>query len=196
MKWPENSDPLWHIDLLIANEIVAPVLQKYAHSILLWRFHRRAARDAEGHQFSLTFYASAETANQLFHSLRTNEVLKKMKRARILLKDLYDDTGKNTAPRVEDTSDGHWAPAIRQSWPFYIMGVCQMWLSLVRDISEAFQKKRKTSSVRNMILGYKKVNESINTLWRDQGNHAFLHHLNAIFGYEPLLVREVHLKKF
>ena len=33
---------------------------------------------------------------------------------------------------------------------------------------------------------YKKVEESVTEAWKREGRHAYLHHLNAIFGYEPL----------
>jgi len=196
IKWPANSEPSWHIDLLIAGEIVAPALQRYRNSIALWRFHRRAVRDAEGHQFSFAFYSSPETAKKIFSVLRVNPLLKRMKRARIITHDLYDDTGIITAPGTEDTSDRNWAPEIRQSWPFFIMGVCQMWMSLIQHLSEGLRKKQKTSSLEKLLALYENTNESIKTLWREQGCHSLLHHLNAMFGYEPVLVREIYLRKF
>ena len=79
MKWPENTEPSWHIDLLVAHKIIAPVLYGNMADISLWRFHRRAARDAEGHQFSVTFYSSPETADQIFSSLKADKFLKKIK---------------------------------------------------------------------------------------------------------------------
>ena len=35
----------WYIDPLLANEVVAPVIEKYGDEITLWRFHRRAVKD-------------------------------------------------------------------------------------------------------------------------------------------------------
>jgi hypothetical protein len=196
IKWPENTDPSWHIDLLIAQEIIAPLLEQSGKKILLWRFHRRAARDTEGHQFSLTFYSSSDTAKQIFAKLRSSTPLKQMKRAGVILQDIYDDPGKIIAPNIEDTCDGNWSPYIRKSWPFFIMGVCQMWLSLIAEISEGTIKKQKGSSIKKKQELYRQVNETINTLWREQGCHAMLHHLNAIFSYEPILIREVNLRRF
>jgi hypothetical protein len=196
IKWPENSEPMWHIDLLVAHRIVAPVLRQYRDNIALWRFHRRAARDAEGHQFSLTFYSSPEWAKQIFDRLRSDTLLKRMKRTKIIIQDIYDDTEKIMTPNIGDTSDGHWSPPIMKSWPFFIMGVCQMWLSLISQIAEGMPDKKKALSLQKMLVLYRQVNDTIKTLWRDQGSHAFLHHLNAIFGYEPVLVHEVQLRRF
>ncbi len=196
MKWPDDMEPSWHIDLLIAHRIVAPVLYRYDRDIALWRFHRRAARDAEGHQFSLTFYSSPEFADQIFDALRSDPLLKRMKRAGLIIQDLYEDTGKITTPNIEDTSDGNWAAPVRKSWPLFIMGVCRMWLSLIDEIKKSKSQKQGYSSLKKMLLFYREVNEDIRTLWRDQGSHSLLHHLNAIFGYEPVLVHEVQLRRF
>jgi hypothetical protein len=195
IKWPENTEPSWHIDLLIAQEIIAPVLDQYSKEIFLWRFHRRAARDTEGHQFSFTFYSSPETAKQIFNILRSSIVLNKLKRSGLIIKDIYDNLGKIIAPDIKDTSDGNWALPVRKSWPFFIMGVCQMWLSLITEIYEGIPRQKK-SSLKKMQESYRQVNETINTLWREQGCHAMLHHLNAVFNYEPILVREVNLRRF
>ena len=196
MKWPENTEPSWHIDLLVAHKIIAPVLYGNIANVTLWRFHRRAVRDAEGHQFSVTFYSSPETADQIFSSLKADKLLKRLKRSGTIIKDVYDDTAKLSAPAIEDTSDGTWSPAIRKSWPFFIMGVSQMWLSLIVQTAEHITGKEKSLSVQKSLVFYQRVNETIQTLWREQGCHSMLHHLNAIYGYEPVLVREVHFRRF
>jgi hypothetical protein len=196
IKWPENTEPSWHIDPLIAHKIIAPVLHVYAGDITLWRFHRRAFRDVEGHQFSLTFYASPGMADQIFNGLRADKLLKRLKRSGIILQDIYDDTAHPSAFRIEDTSDGNWAAEIRKSWPYFIMGVSQMWLSLIQQTADGMTGNEKSLSVQKSVAFYLRVNEAIRTLWRDQGSHSMLHHLNAIFGYDPVLVREAYLRRF
>jgi len=196
MKWPENTEPSWHIDLLIAHKIIAPVLHANISNITLWRFHRRAFRDDEGHQFSVTFYSSPETADQIFSSLKTDKMLKRLKRSGTIIKDIYDDTAQLPAPALEDTSDGTWSPEIRKSWPFFIMGVCQMWLSLIDQTVERISGNDKSLTVQKPVVFYRRVDETIRALWREQGCHSMLHHLNAIFGYEPVLVREAYLRRF
>ena len=80
LNWPAEEPVEWHWDLLIADKIVAPVLLQNKDDIHLWRVHRRAVRDDTGHQFSLIFYASAETAYRVFNQMRANELLAKMRR--------------------------------------------------------------------------------------------------------------------
>lgn len=196
MKWPENTVPSWHIDLLIAHRLLLPVINQYKKHIVFWRFHRRAARDQEGHQFSLTFYSSPKTAKNIFNDIRSDMLLKKIKHSGLIIQDIYEDHENIIAPNIEDTSDGHWSPPVRKAWPFFIMGVCQMWLSLIVEISEGIPEKQKGNSLNTMLKFYNQVNTIINNLWRDEGCHAMLHHLNAIFGYEPVIVREVNLRKF
>src|SRR5210317_607429 len=50
--WPENSRLNWGMDLLLAHSVISPILQNNYENISFWRFHRRAARDNAGHQFS------------------------------------------------------------------------------------------------------------------------------------------------
>ncbi len=196
IRWPEKKEPSWHIDPLLAHRIYAPVLDKYKDKIAIWRFHRRAARDAEGHQFSLTFYSSAQTALHVFRTIRANTLLKRMKRSGYIIQDLYDSTAQNKAPEVAHTSDGHWSTPVRKSWPYFIMGVCHMWLALIEDFSSTHSGGKNVSSLPRLITLYRHVNTSINKAWREEGSHSMLHHLNAVFGYEPVYVREIHQRRF
>jgi hypothetical protein len=196
MNWPKDSEPSWHVDVLIAHRIIAQVLRDNASSIALWRVHRRAARDEEGHQFSLVFYASAAVADKIFTCLRSDPLLKRLKKAGIIIQDLYDDVGTVTAPNIEDTSDPHWTTQMRKSWPPFIMGVCQMWLTLIEEMARNLPAQKKLTSLKKMLEYYRQVSAAIKTSWQEEGSHALLHHLNAIFGYEPVLVREVQLKRF
>lgn len=196
MKWPENQTPDWHVDLLLAHKIITPVLNRYMTNIDLWRFHRRAARDDEGHQFSITFYSSPETAQQVFKALKSDKLLKRMKRAGVIIQDLYEDPSRMIAPQIEDTSDGNWSPTIRKSWPYFIMGVCEMWLNLIDELSKNTLAAQKRPSLKKLLASYQKTNETIKNLWQTEGGHSLLHHLNAIFGYEPVLIHEVNLRRF
>jgi hypothetical protein len=43
---------------------------------------------------------------------------------------------------------------------------------------------------------YRTVDKEVQEAWETQGRHAFLHHLNAIFGYAPVVVYEKKYMKF
>jgi hypothetical protein len=190
LQWPEEAPVNWYWDLLIAHKIVAPALEQFKGSIRLWRFHRRAARDQAGHQFSFIFYASAETAYQIFDALRSNALLAQMKSAGVVIAAIYDQPDEIGKPRIKDASDPSWPSAIQESWPYYIMGASQMWLSLIRETVAGMPPPGTDLSLDENEQLYKKVNAVITSLWETNGQHAFLHHLNALFGYEPIIYHE------
>ncbi|WP_345427571.1 hypothetical protein [Halioxenophilus aromaticivorans] len=76
-----------------------------------------------------------------------------------------------------------------------MLRVSQMWLGLVRSLSDE-QLHSQTSpqnrtelteqSFDQTLAHYQAVNEHLGQLWREQGQHAFLHHLSASFGYQPI----------
>ena len=43
---------------------------------------------------------------------------------------------------------------------------------------------------------YREVNEAITRSWQKEGRHALLHHLNAIFGYEPIKIYVEQMMRF
>ena len=84
---------------------------------------------------------------------------------------------------------------IQRSWPYFIMGSSQTWLMLVQELS-AENKLEGEVDYPSLLLHYKEVDTRLNAQWRDYGRHAYLHHLNAIFGYQPVLIRSSELKTF
>jgi hypothetical protein len=190
LVWPDEEEPDWSLDALIAHQIVAPVLEQYDDQIQLWRFHRRASRDSSGHQFSFIFYGSVETAAGIYAELQGDDLLNEMISANVIKKVLYDDLASTTRPGIADTSDPSWPPAVQDTWPYYIMGASRMWLGLIGETAESNTIETSPASIDEMQIFYSSVNESITEVWQKKGLHAFLHHLNALFGYEPLLFYE------
>ena len=196
MSWPEGKDPSWHLDLLLAHRVVSPVLNRYRGDIVLWRFHRRAARDQAGHQFSFIFYSSPEIARRVFTALQSEALLGKLKERGVLIRDSYDDTSAISRPNLDDTSDRRWSPALQKSWPYYIQGVSEMWLNLILQMASESSSDKGLAGLDDLLRSYEQLNSTIGQLWREEGQHAFLHHLNAIFGYESLMIREKRLMDF
>lgn len=196
IHWPAQEPVEWHWDLLIADKIVAPVLLQHKEAIRLWRVHRRAVRDETGHQFSFIFYASAETAYRVFEQMRANELLAEMRYSGIIDEDRYDNLENNTQPRIEDTSDPGWPPAIQRNWPFYMMGASQMWLNLVSETAADIPRVYSPLSLQENEQQYKKVAVLIDALWKKEAQHAFLHHLSALFGYRAITFYEKRKLKF
>jgi hypothetical protein len=196
MNWPEGAEPLWYMDLLLAHRVISPVLHQFRRDISLWRFHRRAARDAAGHQFSFIFYASPATAGRAFQRIRNDRILEELKKTGEIINDHYDSTAKIAKPHVEDTSDRSWSPTLQKAWPYFIMGASETWLDLIdQKVREAAAGEAPRSQSDLKAL-YSEVNQSIDEIWQTEGSHAFLHHLNAIFGYTPVRYYEKRLLTF
>ncbi len=179
---PEQAPPNWAMGALLAGEVFLPILQAYHQEIELWRFHRRAGRDQSGHLFSFIFYSSAETAHSIYLDLENNRLLLDLLEQGKLDRLQFDDVGQLSRPNIEDTSDKSWPLIIQKSWPSYIMGVSQMWLNLVHGLAENHLQD-------DVIQRYDNVQKELTALWTQHGQHAWLHHLNALYAYEPFLIR-------
>jgi hypothetical protein len=173
---------------MLGHSVVGPVLAEHGKKIPLWRFHRRALRDQSGHQFSFLFYSESSVAADVMRGLRQSDILQQAIEQSIVAGIRFDDPDKPGRREIEATSDPHWSPSIQRNWPFYIMGVSSLWLGLVDDaMAEA---PAYDDDVFGLLERYRQAGVAIDDMWRKEGQHAFIHHLSAIFGYEPLLIRE------
>lgn len=190
LQWPPDTKPIWYMDLYLAHQVILPKLEQYKKDIDLWRFHRRAARDGAGRQFSFIFYSSPGTARLIFNALQTDPLVAYLKTEHVLDRDLYDDPTRITRPNIEDTSDENWPISIQKAWPFYIMGASQMWLNLITEIAPKNMTGDPPASIAEIETFYRQVNRTVTTLWQEEGRHAFMHHLNGLFEYQPLIYWE------
>jgi hypothetical protein len=188
--WGAAEAPSWNVDLILAHQIVLPILQQHKNAIVLWRFHRRAARDEHGHRFSFIFYASPATAFDIFHAFMNDPLLDRLKFTGLITRTVYDDPSVLAKPNIEDTTDRHWSDIVRRTWPYYIMGVSRMWLNMVSEIAVLQPDGDNISTISELMAFYQGVNTTLSQMWAEEGRHAYLHHLNALFGYEPLIYYE------
>lgn len=208
---PANGRPPWHLDTLIADRLIRPALERTGETVPLWRVHRRAAPDAAGHRLTLIYYASEITARSLNHELSTDPLVSQLRDAKLLADVVTDDLGAPRRSDVAATSDPAWPLAIQRSWPWFIMGISAHWLRLIDEVNHATLQtnppaaapsapstndKATAQTLPSLLAHYGAVTATVDALWRDQGQHAYLHHLNAVFGYQPLVIREENLKRF
>ncbi|MEJ2056912.1 MAG: hypothetical protein P8X39_03620 [Desulfofustis sp.] len=189
IAWPEQSRLDWSLDLLLAHAVVAPVLENHTDEISYWRFHRRAARDAAGHQFSFIFYSSPEAAASVYLEIEQSTILQQALAAGHVEKVMTGDPAEPGFPDIEDTSDPNWSLDIQKTWPSFIMGVSALWLGLINESIE--EPPDEAVNIGALVEKYRQADARITELWRNEGQHAFLHHLNAVFGYHPLFVRKM-----
>jgi hypothetical protein len=76
------------------------------------------------------------------------------------------------------------------------MGVSQMWLNLISETVADLPTADASLSLDEYEQFYIEVNATVTLLWEINGRHAFLHHLNALFGYEPLIFYEKRMLGF
>lgn len=185
-QWAEEKTPDWHLDLLIAHQVLANIIEQHRESIPLWRFHRRAAPDIAGHQFSFIFYSPKETRVLIQQAIDSHPVVGSLLENQRLDK-AWITTPKHSS-RLSATSDANWPKKLQSTWPAFIMGVSQTWLGLI-------ESHVKTASVANLnmekkIKRYRQVSDKLNELWAEYAQHAFFHHISGVFGYEPLIMRK------
>ncbi|MEE4111987.1 MAG: hypothetical protein V2I40_04180 [Desulfobacteraceae bacterium] len=108
---------------------------------------------------------------------------------------ITDAVDQNDHPQVGDTSDPNWSPVMQKTWPYYIMGVSRMWLEMIDQISRE-NAMAADATVDELLKHYAQVNDAVNRIWQEEGYHALLHHLNAIYGYEALVYWEKRWKSF
>ena len=185
--WPEGAEPDWRVDLLLADAVIKPVLHANKQQIRYWRFHRRAIRDAAGHQFSFIFYADKDTAGRVYAALSSDKLSVRLIEKNILQKIVTDNLANNHQSGVQDTSDKNWSETLQKAWPAYIMGVSDMWLQLIEQNMEEYTPD---ADVVDLLQKYGNANDKITAVWQKEGQHAYLHHLNAIFGYEPIMINK------
>ena len=196
MVWEPQSKPLWHLDLIVAHRVLQPVIRDFGGRIPLWRFHRRAARDAAGHQFSFIFYAAPETARAVYARISRDPTLALLHDGGLLDRVLFDDPDDPEKPGVEDTSDRHWSPAVQKSWPYFAMGASQTWLNLIDRLCQASPRPAGEPDADRLTGYYRRISGVVDHTWQNEGRHAYLHHLNAVFGYVPLILRETRYLNF
>lgn len=196
MVWQPETEPQWHLDLLIARQVLQPVIEDLTDQIPLWRFHRRAARDAAGHQFSFIFYATPATAEAVYGRLAEDPTLQSLYDNHLLARIVLDNPQDLKKPDIEDTSDSHWSPAVQKSWPYFAMGASQTWLQLIARLSQASPMEAGLADAGKLSDYYRQISTEVDRVWQQEGRHAYLHHLNAIFGYRPLVIWEKRLLNF
>ncbi len=194
MERPEG-DTRWETDLLIAHRIILPLTQAYRNDLALWRFHRRSAADAKGHQFSFIFFASAETAARINRSIHADPMVARLLATRTVAAVLTDPGDHRQRPEVGDTSDPNWSPLMQDNWPYFIMGVSRMWLGMIDQASRSIGSGP-TADIQQLVTHYAAVNQTITRTWQAESYHALLHHLNALFGYEAMIFHEKSWKTF
>ena len=172
-----------------------PILLEHEERFRLWRFHRRAGRDNSGNQFSLIFLSDPDTAARIDAGIRENPLASWLKDRSYITRISLDQRGAGELAELEETSDKEWPEEIQRSWPWFIMGASQAWMMQVQEISRE-KGLPGTTGYPGLLDHYREVASSMNNQWRNYGQHAYFHHISALYGYQPLRIRSTELKTF
>ncbi len=185
--WPEGQAPKWWVDILILDGIVRPVLAQRGPSVGLWRIHRRAFRDAHGHELTFDCLTARDIAgtidadireNKAFHFLRANRLLEKY-------------SMRVAGPGVDAICDKTWPTELQAAWPSYINGVCVALLRLTEALKASYDTfpdiNASQVDVAPIERSYQELDRQLAQIWQDYGHRAVLHHVNAIFAYQPVM---------
>lgn len=185
-SWPEDERPDWSLDPLIAHMVLSDLIARHQQSLPLWRFHRRAGRDAAGHQFSFIFYSTPGMAQRIEDSARGHAVTQRLVNGDVL--EHVRLTEPDESSELLATSDSSWPESVQSTWPMFIMGVSQTWLGLVEI--HAGRTAGLEDDLDRAMRRYDEVNDKVDELWSEHAQHAFFHHLSGVFGYEPIELRK------
>ena len=140
-----------------------------------------------GHQFSFLFYSTSSVSAAVMEDIRESNVLQQALVEKIVEKIAFDDPNKPRRPEIEAMSDPHWTLELQRNWPLYIMGVSSLWLGLIDDVMQGAPAH--DDNFPKLLEQYRKARDAVTAIWHKEGQHTFLHHLSAIFGYEPLMIK-------
>lgn len=177
--WPEGSDPLWHLDLVVGHAVIEPLLRDLGGQVALWYFHRRANHDSAGHEFAFSFLSTATVANGVAARLRESPVLSHLARTGSMLDYAMDPSARSTEPPFLWPD---WPPEMKAAWPHFVMGVFGSWLALAGHLLGTDAPVDPVA----LVARYEEVSRQVGELWHEWGGHVFLHHVNAAYAYIPV----------
>ncbi|MGB0713920.1 MAG: hypothetical protein ACPGUC_10210, partial [Gammaproteobacteria bacterium] len=122
-----------------------------------------------------------------------DRVLERLRASGRLERVILDDVDRllsrgNARTAQSATSDQRWRPEVQRHWPHFIQGVSRFWLEMLNSywIPAGGGEAR---DLEQRLLVYGAIHERLTGFWQGQGRHALLHHLNALFAYQPVRIQ-------
>ena len=181
----DNANTRWWIDIFLFDTVVRECLATNSGNINIWRIHRRAADDQAGHQYSLFYYSPHELFEVVKSFIADHKAVKILQSENLLRELIQNSKGKE----IEATSDPSWPVSLQRSWPYFIMGTSQMALELIANLQDSSRPDLESASINECELYYSQLMVKFIDVWKTWGSHAFFHHINAVFGYSPLIAK-------
>lgn len=177
----EEKDPRWHIDPLIAYEILKPVMEKMTDSISFWRFHKVNHSQDGGHQFNFLIYCVRNIAIDASNLIKGNHVFQRLEQNKDFVK-FVDPSEKRVKPGIEGQSEEKWPPYIKRTWQHYIMVLSKMWLELLELVREEIDFKETDNNIETMICNYQEIDKKLQEFWQRDCGHVIMHMAHSVMG--------------
>lgn len=184
ISWDRNQEPKTWIDIFIIDTIVREVISQKKSEIVFWRMHRRWFVDEHGHELTFDCFTNEEASNEIERLIKDSDAFKVLQKNKLLVEVLERIPGGAEIHGLTDKES--WPECLKKSWTYYINGCCEMFLRLIENIKGG---ESVPTDIQNAEQFYIKVNNELIRIWQSFGCNAFFHHLNAIFGYQPLLIQ-------
>lgn len=191
-----NKETKWWLDLFIIDQIVRKVIENnsISNKIDLWRFHRRKGKDIAGHQFSFLCYTKKKNSKKIDKFIKNTDGFKILSNNNILGKYFIEEGGEG----INGSGDRHWPEKISYSWPYFIQGVSRSIMEMIKLITFDYYINNITDMDNLLEIEelYQKVDKHLDYYWYEYGGHAFLHHLNGLFGYQKTKTTQTIITSF
>ena len=187
-SWPAGEEINFIDPMIVAHRVFKPVLAQSAREIYLWRFHQRALRDAGGKQITFFIFTTPKHFSAIENEVRENTILQQMMADGVIQRLESGVVQVSNPHMLAGISDEKWPEQLQDAWPLYANGASAAWLALV----DSFAAERCADDAPYSALKgcFQKVAADVDVNWRMHGQHAFFHHLSAIFGYRPVYMRK------
>ena len=182
LEWKRGTEADGTAHLLLADQVVRPVLESKSGEVLLWRVHRRAKRDESGNQFSVLLFGEPNRVAHILKRIQEHPLVQRMQRQGLIV-GIREELGRSG--ELSAMSDPSWPKELQLAWPSFAMGASQVWLELLNQHT-GDSRPSQAEELEELLRYYEGVEDKLTENWREFGKHAFLHHLSAIFGYEKL----------
>lgn len=182
---PDGGKPDWWIDFMLIDTVIRDCMSATRGELRLWRIHRRAAADTSGHVLSFFYMSTGETHGDVSRQFAQHQVTTALIAAGLVLRHDVAELGGS----LEATSDPNWPDPLRRAWPHFVSGVSATFLELIDQVRTSTQPSPSVESTEELRSYYTDLMEQVDCIWREHGSHAFFHHVNAIFGYTPVVAR-------
>jgi hypothetical protein len=188
---PSRQTGVWRtwVDIFLLDALVRKAI---ADTNSIWIIHRRFRADHAGHEFKFSAYTTLAERDVIENAIRAHPAFQNF----IDRISQFNDASKRFYSRSADMElhsrgEGHWPQELAGPWLDFMRTSSKMLLDLTGNIiAVRMQSKRppQWDDVDMLESYYTEIDREVASIWHRLGWPAYLHHLNMVFGYEPVAI--------